>query len=250
MQRKWYASGSKIINSSPRSHNGTAPLPVNVQRFINVQTTNLQSQSHPIKAVIDWVAKHFDVPTVSQVHTDQLVQVLFVLRLYTSDLMLDVTASSKGWQCQRKSLWALHEWEYSLCYAKTNPPKPRSSRQGNNITSSRWISNAGRRRRSGAPPQTPEHKQQSAHTHKEMRRRLWRWMQVCVEGRGAGKVWIEKARVERNFVYREERKDGWVRNAVWKVGELILIEHMASIQQRRKLFIVFHWSASCRRVSQ
>ena len=67
-----------------------------MQQFFSVQTANLQSQSHPIKAVINWAVKHFDVPTVSQVHVGQLVRVLFVWKVYTSDLMLDVTVSSKG----------------------------------------------------------------------------------------------------------------------------------------------------------
>ena len=65
-------------------------------RSLEYETPNLPSQSHPIKAVINWAVKHFDVPTVSQVHAGQLVRVPFVRRLYTSDLMLDVTASSKG----------------------------------------------------------------------------------------------------------------------------------------------------------
>lgn len=127
---KWYANGEKIINSSPRSHNSKAQLTVDVQWFISVQTTNLQSQSHPIKAVINWVVKHCDVPTVSQVHAGQLARVLFVLRLHTSDLMLDVTVSSKGWWCQRKSPWGLREWEYSLCYTNTPPPQTQELRAG------------------------------------------------------------------------------------------------------------------------
>lgn len=94
MTCKW---NGKITNPPPQDHtNRKAQLAANVQRFFSVQTTNVQSQSHPIKAVINWAVKHFDVPTVSQVQADQLVRVLSVQRLYTSDLMLDVAVSSKG----------------------------------------------------------------------------------------------------------------------------------------------------------
>lgn len=102
MPCKW---NCKITNSPQDHRDSKAQLTACVQQFFSMKTTNLQSQFHPIKAAINWAAKHFDVPTVSQVQHEPISSTFLCAGLYTSDLMLDVTVSSKGWQCQRKSQW-------------------------------------------------------------------------------------------------------------------------------------------------
>lgn len=69
MPCKW---NGKIANSPQDHTDSKAQLPAYVQQFFSIKTTNLRSQFHRIKAAINWAAKHFDVPTVSQVQHEPI----------------------------------------------------------------------------------------------------------------------------------------------------------------------------------